>query len=343
MNGRERVKATFKRQQVDRVPFYPIVSGLAARLAGIKTSDYYMNLDRMVDAQLRLHEELGQDVVVLMADLYMEVDAMGAELQFPDDDVPRLKSYLLKNKSALGSLAVPDLAKGGRLPAYLDACKRTARSVTESAVGGVICGPWTLATNLRGAQDLIIDTVEDPEFVHELMKLTTDITTTLGAAVSRAGAGLSLSEAPASISLISPKIFRVFILPYLKEVVSRLREQRTYVTLHVCGFIDPIMEDIVSTGAIAISMDEPSSLSKMLDACGSKCVVIGNVSTGVFVDGTGEDIESEVKRCLDVGKERGGYILCTGCEISPRGDVDKVKMFCELAAEMGKFDQMERS
>ena len=338
MNSIERVKATFRRQQLDRLPFYPIVSGLSAELVGISTADYYRDLDKMADAQLRLYEELQQDVVVVMSDLFMEVHAMGAEVEFPEDDVPRLKSYLLKDKAALGSLSAPDPSASGRLPDYVEACRRVAGAVTETAVGGVICGPWTLAVNLRGAQQLIIDTVEDPSFVHDLMKLTCGITKSFGEAVAGARAGLSLSEAPASISLISPKIFREFVLPYLKDVVGHLGENRTAVTLHICGFIDPIMEDIVSSGAIAVSMDQPSSLDKMLSACGSKCVVIGNVSTGVFIDGTREDIENEVKRCIEVGKERGGYVLSTGCEISPKGDLEKVRTFCELAADLGRFD-----
>lgn len=338
MNSLERVKATFKRQEVDRLPFYPIVSGMAAGLVGISTAEYYSDLDKMADAQIRLYEELGQDVVVMMSDLFMEVEAMGADLEFPADEVPRLKTYLLKDKQALGSLKMPDPGGSGRLPAYVEACARGVSAVKDAPVGGVICGPWTLATNLRGAQELIIDTVEDPDFVHDLMRFTCDITKSFGEAVTGTRAGLSLSEAPASLSLISPKIFKEFVLPYLKEIVGHFKERRSGVTLHICGFIDPIMDEIVSSGAIAVSMDQPSSLDKMLTACGSRSVVIGNVSTGVFIDGSREDIEKEVSRCVHAGKDRGGYILSTGCEISPRGDLDRVKIFCELAATMGRFE-----
>ncbi|MGD9140140.1 MAG: uroporphyrinogen decarboxylase family protein [bacterium] len=338
MNSLERVKATFRRQQVDRLPFYPIVSGMAAKVTGITTAEYYGNLDRMADAQIGLHEEIGQDVVVMMSDLFMEVEAMGADLEFPEGEVPRLKSYLLKDKRALGSLAMPDPATSGRLPAYVDACRKAVGAIGDAPVGGVICGPWTLATNLRGAQELIMDTVEDPDFVHELMRFTSGVTRVFGEAVTGTRAGLSLSEAPASLSLISPKIFNEFVLPYLKEIVGHFKERKSGITLHICGFIDPIMDDIVSSGAIAISMDQPSSLDKMLSACGSKSVVIGNVSTGVFIDGSREDIESEVRRCVEVGKDRGGFILSTGCEISPKGDLDRVRTFCELAASMGRFE-----
>ena len=41
MTGFDRVKAAFKRQRADRVPFYPIVSGLAGQLIGIDAKTYY--------------------------------------------------------------------------------------------------------------------------------------------------------------------------------------------------------------------------------------------------------------------------------------------------------------
>lgn len=338
MTGFDRVKAAFKRQRADRVPFYPIVSGLAGKLVGIDAGTYYTDHEKFADAHIALYEEIRPDIVALMGDLFMEVEAMGAEVEFPEDDVPRLRSYLLEDKGKLSSLEVPDPHKAGRMPAYLGACRRVSASVKESPVGGVICGPWTLATDLRGAENLIVDTVTDPGFVHELMRFTVEIAKGFGAAVKEAGAGLSLSEAPASISLISPKIFREFVMPYEKEVISHLKEKRISVTVHVCGFIEPIMEDLASMGAVAISMDEPSSLEKMFEASHGNVVVIGNVSTDVFLRGTKEDVENEVKRCLAVGKEREGYILSSGCELSPRGDIEMVKWFCEIASALGKYE-----
>jgi len=339
MTGKERVRAAFKGQKPDRVPCYPIVSGLAGTLIGAKPGDYYRDLGKMADAQLALYEELKQDVVVLMADLFLETEAMGAQVEFPDDDTPRLRSYLLADdKGKLASLKCPDPAKSGRLPAYFDACKKVGGAVKESPVGGVLCGPWTLAVNLRGAENLIVDTATDPAFVHDLMRFTVEVAKEMGAATAAAGVGLSLSEAPASCSLISPKIFKEFVLPYERDLVGHLREKRIGLTLHVCGFIDPVMDMIVETGAAAISMDEPSSLEKMLAAAKGKMVAVGNVSTGVFVNGTLEDIDAEIKRCVDVARGNAGFILASGCEISTRGDLDKVKYFCERAAVLGKVD-----
>jgi uroporphyrinogen decarboxylase len=336
MSSLERVKAAFRKQRPDRVPFYPIVSALAGSLIGIDAITYYTDMDKFADAHIALHEKIRHDVVALMADLYMEVEAMGAEIDYVKNDVPRLRGYLLKeDKARLGSLDVPDPESAARLPGYLAACRKVSGAIKETPVGAVICGPWTLATNLRGAENLIMDTATDPEFVHELMKFTVEVVKRFSVAVNKAGAGLSLSEAPASLSLISPKIFRTFVAPYLKDLIADLREEKTSVTLHICGVIEPIMKDIASLGAIALSMDEPSSLEKMFEAAEGKMVVIGNVATNTFIDGTPEDMEREVRRCMDQAKEKPGFILASGCEISPRADMDKIVHFCALALEHG--------
>ena len=67
-------------------------------------------------------------------------------------------------------------------------------------------------------------------------------------------------------------------------------------------------------------------------------VVIGNVATNTFVSGTPADMEREVRRCMDAVKEKPGFILASGCEISPRADMDKINHFCALALELGKLD-----
>jgi uroporphyrinogen decarboxylase len=338
MTGRERVKAAFKGQTPDRVPCYPIVSGLAGTTIGASPGAYYTDPGKLADAQIALYDLLRQDVVVLMGDLFLEVEAMGARVEFPDDDMPRLRSYLLgEDKEALASLEKPDPAKSGRLPAYFEACRKVSGAVKDSAVGGVLSGPWTLAVNLRGAENLIMDTATDPEFVHRLMRFTVEVAKDTGMAVAAAGAGLSFSEAPASCSLISPKIFREFVLPYDRELVGFLREKRIGLTLHVCGFIDPTIDMIIATGAAAVSMDKPSSLEKMLVAAQGKTVTVGNVATGVFLPGPTQELDSEIARCLAAAKDNTGYILASGCEISVRADLEKVKYFCARAAELGKY------
>ena len=52
-----------------------------------------------------------------------------------------------------------------------------------------------------------------------------------------------------------------------------------------CGYIEPIMQDVVSTGVGMLSIDEPSSLRKLVEVSQKKVVVMGNVATSLFAWG----------------------------------------------------------
>ncbi len=73
----------------------------------------------------------------------------------------------------------------------------------------------------------------------------------------------------ASCSLISPKIYREFDQPYPRELMGALKGKsggKVLCGLHICGYIDPIMEVVLDTGPDFIEIDGPSSLQKMVEA-----------------------------------------------------------------------------
>ena len=41
-------------------------------------------------------------------------------------------------------------------------------------------GPWNIAVHLRGTESLLMDTYDDPAFVHDLMKFSTEVVRTVG-------------------------------------------------------------------------------------------------------------------------------------------------------------------
>jgi uroporphyrinogen decarboxylase len=209
--------------------------------------------------------------------------------------------------------------------------------VKDSNVSGVACGPWQIAVLLRDAEALIRDTFKDPDFVHELMKFTSEVAKRVILAQSEVGIGISFSEAACSLNLISPTIYKNFVLPYHKEIVNHCKERKVGLAMHICGHIDAIMEDVVSTGISAISVDEGSSLKKMIEVAKGKAVVIGNVPVGLFCDGTKGQMEEAVKNCIDVAAKDSGYILASGCEIPGESLIENVRNFFEAGAKYGRY------
>jgi uroporphyrinogen decarboxylase len=168
------------------------------------------------------------------------------------------------------------------------------------------------------------------------MEFTTQQSILFGEAVYPLKVGLSYSEAPASCSLISPKIYRNFIFPYHRRVVDHFKEKKVGVGLHICGFATPILEDIVNTGVTNISIDAPSDLAKAVEVARGKAVVLGNVDTNIFYSGTREQMVQAIKDCLAVAPKDSGYILASGCEVPGIASPDKIDWFMDIVNELGE-------
>jgi len=341
LTGRKRISAAFKRTftdqevQLDRIPAYPIAGQVNAQLVGASIREFLLEPRTFIKAQVASYERFRPDIIVMQGDLLMEAEAMGNVLRFPEDSMCVSTKVALEDKGKLTSLKPPDPYKDGRFPAYLEIISETRKIIADSIVSAVLAGPWTIAIGLRGATDLIKDTIKDPDYVHELMEFCTPIAINAGEAVVPLKAGLSYSEAPASCSLISPKLYRTFIRPHHQRIVDHFKAKKVGVGFHICGFIDPILEDVVNLGITNLSIDAPTSLSKAVEVTRGRAVLIGNVNTNLFFSGTRDQMAQAMQNCMDIASKGTGYILASGCEVPGVAEPESMEWFMALAQELG--------
>jgi uroporphyrinogen decarboxylase len=340
ITGIDRIKACMKRSYADRVPTGIILGPFRAKVLGCSLKDYWREGKKLADGTLACLELFKHDSVEISWDIMMEAEAAGAELEFPENGIPRVRNYILSQKSALGSLQLPQPESSGRFPLYIAACEEVSTVAKDSVLTGTVTGPWTIATGLRSVQELIFDTVDDPDFVQELMKFTTEVTKILGSKIVETGLSLTMGEAASSCSLISPPIYRQFIKPHHQEIVDFFRQKRAGVSMHICGYIDPIMEDLMDLGIGALSLDSPSSLKRMVEISRKKIVLVGNVATTLFVSGTKEEMEGTVKECIRVAAPGGAYIVSSGCELPYNATLDRVRIFIDAIHEHGQTEKI---
>jgi len=341
--GTQRISAAFKKTftdqdpKIDRIPAYPFMGQFNAQLIGATIREFVQDPKVFVKAQVASYERYKPDIVLMQWDLLTDVEALGNELKFPENGLCISTKLALEDKGKLSSLQLADPKKDGRMPGYLEAMIEVRKIITESPVSPVIAGPWTIAIGLRGANELIRDAMKDPDYVHELMRFCTQQSIRSGESLVDLKIGPNYSEAPASCSLISPKMYRTFVFPYQKQIVDHFKEKKVGVGLHICGYTDPILEDMVNTGVTNISIDAPSDLAKAVEATRGKAVLIGNVNTGLFFSGTREEMKQAIKDCLDMSPKDSGYILASGCEVPGVAPPEKVDWFMELANELGTY------
>jgi uroporphyrinogen decarboxylase len=341
--GKQRVSAAFKKTftdldpQLDRVPAYIFTGACNAKLVGASLREFLQDYKVFTRAQIAAYQRYQPDILIMMWDLNMDIQAMGNELRYPEDGMSLVVKEFLEHKSNISKLKIPDPQKDGRIPGYLDACVEVKNVVSDAPVSGVIAGPWTIAMGLRGANNLIIDTKIDPDFVHKLMKVSTEATKGFTEALVEIGIGVGYSEAPASCNLISPGMYRDFVFPYHQELVSYFKAKKVGVGIHICGNANPILEDMVATGASNISVDSGTDLGKAAQATRHKAVLIGNVPTDCFLSASKEVMGAAIQKCLDQVADDSGYILAPGCEVPANAPIEKIGWFMEIAAELGSY------
>ena len=271
-------------------------------------------------------------------------------MKYSDYVVPSIDRHVLQDdKARLARLAPPDPHRTARLPGFLEQCEALVKAKLPTAIGAVAVGPWTIAMLLRNPETMLLDTFEDPKFIHDLMRITTDFCKNWGDAIVATGIGLSFSEPTASISLISPDNYREFIAPYHKELVDYFKAKKVGVTTHICGTTYPIYEDLIRCGFTTISFDldqqaDPKlyvdQLKRFTEVSRGRVVAIGNVDATKFEKTSQEAMAADVRRCIDTAARTSAFILSTSCEIPPRSDPDAVKWFMDAAREYGRYDRI---
>jgi uroporphyrinogen decarboxylase len=349
LTNRDRVVAAYKRSFADRVPVYPIVASFAGTLDGQSIEEYCTNPTKAITAMMNYYERYQPDVVLAYNDLAKEAEAFGCRVKYSDYVVPSIEAHVLEDKSHLAKLVMPDPYKTARLPGFLEQCAALVKAAPPAAIGAVAVGPWTIAMLLRNPEMMLLDTFEDPQFIHDVMRLATDFCKLWGDAIAKTKIGLSFSEPTASISLISPDNYREFIAPYHKELVDHFKAQKVGVTVHICGTTYPIYEDLIGCGFSTISFDldqqgDPKlyvdQLARFMEVAKGRAVAIGNVDATKFEKTTKAEMEADVRRCVDAAARHSSFILSTSCEIPPRSSPEIVQWFMDAAHDYGRYDRL---
>ena len=103
---------------------------------------------------------------------------------------------------------------------------------------------------------------KNPEALHELCKVSLETCKAYAKAAIDIGLSPTISEPMSSCTVINPKNFREFSLPYLKELIDYIKTQGSNVVVHICGQTDKIWNDIADLGVAGMSIDNVASLKE---------------------------------------------------------------------------------
>lgn len=341
MTPRERMDAFSRGEEIDRVICVPDMGVTMVHFTGVKASDYYHSAELMADLEIALFKRLRHDSVSISTSLRGVAEAMGSKVKFPDYNISHLLEPAVKSIEEIESLKVVDPLKDGKLPILIKALRLTRDALIKDVdVGAAMSGPFSVAASVVGTENLLKWMVKYPEKVHTLMEIVAESNNRYIEEVAKLGLSIGFADPVSSNSLISPKQFREFSLPYLQKNVNKIKEKTGSAPgIHICGKSKAIWEDVVNTGISNFSIDNIEDLEEAKEIMGDRVIITGNVPpVDVVYKGSKEDIFESVKTCIRKGHDsKKGFILSTGCQIPMNTPIEKVEMFMDAGRKYGRY------
>lgn len=334
----ERAKAMAKGETVDRLPCNPNVANGVARVYGCKISEFNHDAKTLANAQIAAYRYFGYDSVRIFTDLFTWSEAMGAEVTSPLDDTVDLASPAISRREDIKKLEPADPYKDGRLPVHLEAMEYLMDEVgMEVGCSGAIVGPFTNAFFLFGVNEILRMLAKDPEAVHALCRVSLETCKNFADAVIKIGLTPTISEPMSSCTVVSPRVFREFSAPYLKELVDFIKSRGKGVVMHICGQTNHIWNDIADMGVNGFSIDNVASLTKCKETIGRKARILGNVDPGsVMYSGTPELVRLRtlegIAECYDSPM---GYTPMSGCSLPVESPFENIHAMMDAVRDVG--------
>lgn len=338
MTPAQRAAAIANGSEVDRLPCNPNMANGVARVYGCKISEFNHNPKVIAEAQMAAYHKFGCDSLRIFTDLFPWAEAMGATVSFPDDDTADLVKPAISRVEDIDKLHSANPYKDGRLPVQLEAMKylrELAKDEIKCSAG--IVGAFTNAFFLLNTNETLKLIRKNPEAVHKLCRVSLETCKAYAKAALDIGLNPTISEPMSSCTVVSPKVFREFSLPYLKEFVDFIKSYGSNPVVHICGQTNKIWKDVADLGIGGISIDNVASLKECKLAVGSQTKIMGNVDPGgIMYSGTPQDVRLKtLEGILDAYDSPKGYLIMSGCSLPVETPFENIQMMMDTVREVG--------
>lgn len=323
MKPRERVFAALHHQAVDRIPRFEV--WIDALYSELGASDPYC-----------AYAELGQDAVLMPSQSppgshawKTGVDEWGRVWK---DGV--YVTGVVETAADLEHYQTPD-AYAERLFDPRQVAMLHARFPDHCLFFGTHIGPFMGAYMAMGLDRFFLRITSDAAFIHALMGARTRWCLAVFSRAVALGAELIVmgdDSAHHSGPMISPRMWREFVLPYHRRIVQALPVP---VIWHSDGDIARLLPMAVEAGFAGVHGLEPwsMSLSAVKASHGEALALLGNADVRLLCDPDVAAVRHDVGRCLAEGGPRG-YLFSSCNSIFAGMHPAAVRAFFRAQAEL---------
>lgn len=278
------------------------------------------------EAIRRLNERYPSAAVTAIMDLTVEAEAFGAEIIFPEDEVPSVIGRLVCDYESVKALQVPPLTVG-RVQEYLKANRLTAAAITDKPILGGCIGPFSLAGRLFDLSELMMAIYIEPETIELLLDKCTEFILNYCQAIKETGiAGVVIAEPAAG--LISNDDCLQFSSRYIKKIVDAVQDDNFMIVLHNCGNTGHCTEAMLFTEAEGYHFGNKMDMALALTQVPEDKLIMGNLDpVGIFKQANLEQIAQATSELLTIASNNKNFVISSGCDVPPHIPFENIDAF----------------
>lgn len=343
----ERVVMALQYKKPDRVPAAPLVCGASCRVLGYSYDRWSQEPDVAVASLLAAQELIGFDGFLTLVDLSVEAEDFGQEVIFPERSTahPNFDNPFIRTADDYLKVKPVDPRTSRRMSTVIEIVRGlVAARGKDIPTMGFVYGPLGVLSQIRGHAELFKDIIRHPDRVLEAVSTINDVLVEYALAQVEAGAhAIVLDPLYSSASILKKSSWVKFEAEIFKSVADAIRNAGVPVIVHNCGggvYFDAVMEYI---NPLAISHAYPAHGSatweEHADKWGKRVVTIGVADPAkVGHEYSQQQVVDDCRAQIETFKvAEGGFILSSGCEFPPNGNLLSAKTMVETAKAYGRY------
>ena len=316
--------------ELGHVPVLPLMGVNGITLTKTSLKQNLTDVETQLKTLRALRNKFQPDGMCMLMDLTVEPEAIGLPVRIEENESPVVTGHNIKTLEDLEAVKNAWTGNGGRMDLFADVVKNMSAD-NDGLTIPYVSGPFTLAGEMMGVNELTMNTILDPDLVKAFLPVVVTIISDYTRKLFEAGADMVCVLEPTAM-MISPEHFEEFSLAPFRKILSNVDYKP--LILHICGNTSHLIEKMGTSGAAALSLDWQIDMEESIKKIPQDVLLIGNLDpVKVFLQGTPESVKEDTIELMEKMKPYRNFVMSSGCDLPLETPDKNLKAFIEATRE----------